>query len=83
MPLLHLCCWLLCIFLVLAPGAGATPAKFHSEPGPVPALDNYFKESLNTRDGLPHNTINALAQTADGYLWFGTCTLQWSRIQDF
>ena len=72
MPLLHLCCWLLCIFLVLAPGAGATPAKFHSEPGPVPALDNYFKESLNTRDGLPHNTINALAQTADGYLWFGT-----------
>lgn len=39
---------------------------------PVPALDNYFKETLNTRNGLPHNTINALAQTPDGYLWLGT-----------
>lgn len=35
-------------------------------------LENYFKETLNTRDGLPHNTINAMAQTADGYIWFGT-----------
>ncbi|WP_350586845.1 two-component regulator propeller domain-containing protein, partial [Pseudoalteromonas sp. RB2-MNA-CIBAN-0110] len=26
----------------------------------------------NTRSGLPHNSINSLAQTQDGYLWVGT-----------
>ncbi|MCB1033044.1 MAG: hypothetical protein KDD47_04330, partial [Acidobacteria bacterium] len=25
-----------------------------------------------TRDGLPHNTVTALAQDADGFLWLGT-----------
>jgi len=28
--------------------------------------------SWQTKDGLPQNTINALAQTRDGYLWVGT-----------
>jgi diguanylate cyclase (GGDEF)-like protein len=45
----------------------------------IPTLDNYFKEVLNTSDGLPHNTINAIAQTQDGYLWFAT----WEGIARF
>lgn len=69
MPL-SLLCSRLCFFLLLLLDSIAAVAAQSAEQ--VPALDNYFKESLNTRSGLPHNTINAIAQTADGYLWFGT-----------
>ena len=37
----------------------------------VPLAD-YFVEGWTTKDGLPHNSINTMAQTAEGYLWFGT-----------
>ncbi|WP_170246326.1 ligand-binding sensor domain-containing protein [Colwellia hornerae] len=36
------------------------------------ALSDYFTETWNTPDGLPHNGINAISQTTDGYLWIGT-----------
>jgi ligand-binding sensor domain-containing protein len=36
------------------------------------ALSEYFIETWSTKDGLPHNSINAIAQTREGYLWFGT-----------
>lgn len=68
MPMLYLWNLALCWLLYCIPFAAALA---ESEK-PVPALDNYFKETLNTRNGLPHNTINAIAQTSDGYLWFGT-----------
>jgi diguanylate cyclase (GGDEF)-like protein len=35
-------------------------------------LDQYNLEVWTTREGLPHNTINAITQSADGYLWLGT-----------
>ena len=35
-------------------------------------LTDYFRESWTTRDGLPHNTINDIIQSQDGYLWFAT-----------
>ena len=38
---------------------------------PLP-LDDYFTQTWNTRDGLPHNGVNALTQTSDGYLWVAT-----------
>ncbi|WP_082971482.1 ligand-binding sensor domain-containing diguanylate cyclase [Rheinheimera sp. SA_1] len=38
---------------------------------PAPLAD-YFRESWTTRDGLPHNTINSIIQSKDGYLWFAT-----------
>ncbi|MCC5856348.1 MAG: diguanylate cyclase [Idiomarina sp.] len=38
----------------------------------VPALTAYFSEIWTTRDELPHNTINDIIQTEDGYLWFAT-----------
>lgn len=38
-----------------------------------PAMSpNYIVDSWSTRHGLPHNTINAINQTADGYLWLAT-----------
>jgi diguanylate cyclase (GGDEF)-like protein len=35
-------------------------------------LSEYFTQSWNTHDGLPHNGINAISQTTDGYLWIAT-----------
>lgn len=35
-------------------------------------LDGAVREVWTTRSGLPHNTVNDLAQTADGYLWVAT-----------
>lgn len=58
---LLLCC---CLFSPLA--LSAQDSHLAEAAAPIPALENYFKESLNTRDGLPHNTINAIAQTPDG-----------------
>ncbi|MET2744023.1 two-component regulator propeller domain-containing protein, partial [Staphylococcus caprae] len=29
-------------------------------------------ETWSTRTGLPHNSINSLAQTNDGYIWIAT-----------
>ena len=35
-------------------------------------LQDYYRDHWTTRDGLPHNSINAIAQTPEGYLWFAT-----------
>ncbi|WP_102797109.1 ligand-binding sensor domain-containing diguanylate cyclase [Bowmanella denitrificans] len=35
-------------------------------------LTDYFAESWTTQDGLPHNSVNSIVQTPDGYLWFAT-----------
>ncbi len=39
---------------------------------PAAALHELARRTWTTREGLPHNSINALAQTADGYLWLAT-----------
>ncbi|PZO10903.1 MAG: GGDEF domain-containing protein [Lysobacteraceae bacterium] len=36
------------------------------------ALGAYAREVWTTRDGLPHNQVNSIAQTPEGYLWFAT-----------
>lgn len=40
-----------------------------SLPGTVP---EYIVDSWNTEQGLPNNSVNALLQTRQGYLWVGT-----------
>ena len=35
-------------------------------------LSAYYRETWTTRQGLPHNQVNAIAQSPDGYLWLGT-----------
>jgi ligand-binding sensor domain-containing protein len=37
-----------------------------------PYSDNWTIRSWQTKDGLPQNTVNAIVQTRDGYLWVGT-----------
>ena len=36
------------------------------------ALTTYSRETWTTRDGLPHNQVNGITQTPEGYLWFAT-----------
>jgi ligand-binding sensor domain-containing protein len=36
------------------------------------ALGDYFQETWSTADGLPHNQVLDIEQSADGYLWLGT-----------
>ena len=35
-------------------------------------LSAFYRETWTTRQGLPHNQVNAIAQSPDGYLWLGT-----------
>jgi signal transduction histidine kinase/ligand-binding sensor domain-containing protein len=39
---------------------------------PATPLANLNRQSWVMENGLPQNTVQALAQTADGYLWLGT-----------
>jgi len=39
---------------------------------PEKPLSQFAHRSWQTQDGLPQNTVQALAQTPDGYLWAGT-----------
>lgn len=52
--------------LVLALPTGAAALD------PSKAITQYLHDIWQTRDGLPQNTITAIAQTPDGYLWLGT-----------
>ena len=52
--------------LGLWPAAGAWAA---AEDKP---LGHLLREVWTTREGLPHNLINGIAQTKQGYLWFAT-----------
>ena len=64
--------------LLLVPGAIAfslflclgAPVAFGLDPGK--ATTQYIHEVWQTQDGLPQNSIRAIAQTNDGYLWLGT-----------
>ena len=39
---------------------------------PARAISQYVQNVWRVEEGLPHNTIRALKQTRDGYLWLGT-----------
>ena len=39
---------------------------------PHRALDHYGHQAWRTDSGLPQNTVHAIEQTRDGYLWLGT-----------
>ena len=70
---------LLSAFAYLATGAIAgllwlcNPANLRAQSlDPAKALTQYALDIWTTDDGLPQNSVNAILQTQDGYLWFGT-----------
>ncbi|MFY8134609.1 MAG: two-component regulator propeller domain-containing protein, partial [Aquimonas sp.] len=67
----------LALALLLCLGAAAERARAQAAniaaASPVQTtLNELSKRTWTTREGLPHNSINALAQTQDGYLWLAT-----------
>lgn len=44
----------------------------HNEPAKQKPLSQYTHEVWTTNEGLPQNSINAITQTPNGYLWLGT-----------
>jgi ligand-binding sensor domain-containing protein/signal transduction histidine kinase len=39
---------------------------------PSKRVTQYMRDGLNREDGLPQSSVQSIAQTRDGYLWFGT-----------
>lgn len=60
-PLIQSFCFL-CISFCSFSGVGQTPLP----------LQDYFRESFTTRNGLPHNSIYDIEQSGEGYLWLAT-----------
>ncbi len=62
----------------IAPRAGLLAALLGASAGAVSALDpmvaptQYGRRVWTTEQGLPQNTIRAIVQARDGYLWLGT-----------
>jgi ligand-binding sensor domain-containing protein/signal transduction histidine kinase len=48
------------------------PAAMAHALEPSTPLANFSRQAWGMENGLPQNTVQALAQTADGYLWLGT-----------
>lgn len=67
--------WLTSLLLI---SSLLAPTGARSDPGDNP-LHQLHQQTWTTRQGIPHNTINAIAQTPDGYLWFAT----WEGIARF
>src|SRR5262245_33350409 len=59
------------LVLVLAVTAAA-PRAGAGGLDPKKALTQYNLDAWTTESGLPQNTITAVVQTRDGYLWLGT-----------
>lgn len=58
--------WLFCAFATFAAEAPRTLSD-HAKP-----LNQYSLNVWNTRDGLPHNSVNSIAQDRQGYIWLAT-----------
>src|SRR5262245_34336333 len=56
----------LAVALTLATGAVAAALT------PERPFDQYAFRAWSVEQGLPHQSIEAIAQTSDGYLWVGT-----------
>ncbi len=59
--------WLMCLALWLVAAPSTVRALGDTRP-----LDEYALDAWSTAEGLPHNLVTAIAQTPEGYLWFGT-----------
>jgi diguanylate cyclase (GGDEF)-like protein len=57
-------------FLVLAALLLTPPSR--AEASWPDGMAQFVQTTITDRNGLPQNSINAMTQTTDGYLWFGT-----------
>ena len=64
-PTFKSCLAWLFLYLLLEPPEGAALQ-------PERAMTQYSRAVWQVEEGLPQNTVRAIAQTPDGFLWFGT-----------
>ena len=57
---------------VMAIAACLFPADLRASLDPTKSISQYVHDVWTTETGLPQNSVVAIAQTPDGYLWFGT-----------
>src|SRR5436190_8579312 len=70
-----------------SPTSSRTPQP-RPTPSPFPGAQNFHKwGSITVFNGLPSDSVRAIAQTADGVMWFGTdnglARFDGRRIQNF
>src|SRR6185295_1850381 len=58
------------LFALVAGLLGGAPGMFGLNPGK--SLTQYTRNVWTQAQGLPQDTIQAITQTSDGYLWLGT-----------
>jgi signal transduction histidine kinase/ligand-binding sensor domain-containing protein/ActR/RegA family two-component response regulator len=65
--------WRVALTTACVAGALAVPAIATSGgPDEAPPLRHYHRQTWQTAEGLPQNSVRAIAQTREGYLWFTT-----------
>ena len=70
-----------------SPSPSVTPARSPS-PTPLPGAQNFHRwGSITVFNGLPSDSVRAIAQTPDGVMWFGTdnglARFDGRRVQNF
>ena len=63
---------LLDCLLILFAGLVGRPQTVYGALDPGKALTQYIHDSWQIENGLPQNSVLAMAQTPDGYIWIGT-----------
>jgi signal transduction histidine kinase/ligand-binding sensor domain-containing protein len=63
---------LLLLFVLTAALSAAEPSSKFKGPDPKKAITQYTHEVWQSDHGLPQNSITAIQQTEDGFLWLGT-----------
>ena len=65
-------CLVLCLFAGLSGARWLAAQPFAVALDPEKTLTQYLHDVWQYDEGLPQNTVQAILQTADGYLWLGT-----------
>jgi signal transduction histidine kinase/ligand-binding sensor domain-containing protein len=72
----------------VSPSTSPTPTRRAPTPTPLPGAQNFHQwGSITVFNGLPSDSVRAIAQTPDGVMWFGTdnglARFDGRRIQNF
>lgn len=64
---------LIWVAIIPSPSHAETKTKFSlPDLADSNSLEHYVRQVWTTREGLPHNSVNAMVQDQSGYLWLGT-----------
>lgn len=63
--------WMLLVLLLVGFGLSAA-GQVSDEALAISASDDFAVENWQTENGMPQNSVNAIFQGTEGYIWFGT-----------